>query len=116
MKAPAPSPNRMQVDLSSQLIMRDRVSDPITRALRMAPVRIDWAAMFRAKMKPEQAAGRSKEPARPGPRAAWSRPAGARRVRGGRGEFKRWAGRRDARESGRRYARRTRRNWRGRSR
>jgi len=47
-KAPAPSPNRMQVLRSFQLTKRESVSVPITNAVLIDPLRMDWAAILRA--------------------------------------------------------------------
>mmetsp|Transcript_60393 Transcript_60393/g.95729 ORF Transcript_60393/g.95729 Transcript_60393/m.95729 type:complete len:257 (-) Transcript_60393:97-867(-) len=58
--APAPSPKRTQVPRSDQSTQRERPSAPITRTFLKAPERTYWAAVTKAKTKPEQAAVRSK--------------------------------------------------------
>ena len=53
--APAPSPNRMQVERSDQSVKSLSFSAPITIAVRAAPARMAWSTVARAYEKPEQA-------------------------------------------------------------
>ena len=58
--APAPSPNSTQVPRSSQSRMREKVSAPITSAVRACPLRSTLSATASAKMKPAHTACTSK--------------------------------------------------------
>src|SRR3990172_9494463 len=69
--APAPSPNKIQVLRSFQFTNRDRVSVPTTSAFLIETLRIGWGAMLVAKMKPVQAASKSKAPALVAPISSW---------------------------------------------
>ena len=60
--APAPSPNRTQVERSVQSVTSDSFSAPMTIALRAAPARIAWSTVASAYGKPEHAVLTSNAP------------------------------------------------------
>jgi hypothetical protein len=70
--APAPSPNSTQVPRSSQSRMREKVSAPITSAVRAWPRRSALSAIASAKMKPEHTAWMSNAAPRFMPSCAWT--------------------------------------------
>ena len=70
--APAPSPKRMQVPRSSQLVTRLRVSAPTTRPYFRGEAFSRHSMVWRAKRNPVQAALRSKQGMSPGrPSSRW---------------------------------------------